>query len=111
MKKVLYILTTTLFLPACQGQETNSTMGNADNTSFPVQKTEQEWKAQLSAEEYFVIPKKEPNAPTPVNTTCTLTMVPTRAVVAAPHSSPRTQNLIRTVVGLPLTRASLKALY
>jgi len=47
MKKVLYILTTTLFLTACQAQETNSTMGNADNTSFPVQKTEQEWKAQL----------------------------------------------------------------
>ncbi|MDC1028834.1 peptide-methionine (R)-S-oxide reductase MsrB [Schleiferiaceae bacterium] len=63
MKKVLYILTTTLFLTACQGQETNSTMGNADNTSFPVEKTEQEWKAQLSAEEYFVIRKKGTERP------------------------------------------------
>ena len=63
MKKVLYILTTTLFLTACQGQETNSTMGNADNTSFPVQKTEQEWKAQLSSEEYYVIRQKGTERP------------------------------------------------
>ena len=63
MKKVLYILTTTLFLTACQAQETNSTMGNADNTSFPVQKTEQEWKAQLSSEEYYVIRQKGTERP------------------------------------------------
>jgi peptide-methionine (R)-S-oxide reductase len=63
MKKVLYLLTTTLFLTACQGQESNSTMGNADNTSFPVQKTEQEWKAQLSSEEYYVIRQKGTERP------------------------------------------------
>ena len=63
MKKVLYLLTTTLFLTACQGQESNSTMGNADNTSFPVQKTEQEWKAQLSSEEYYVIRQKVTERP------------------------------------------------
>ena len=111
MKKVLYILTTTLFLTACQGQETNSTMGNADNTSFPVEKTEQEWKAQLSPEEYFVIRQKGTERPYTGEYNMHFDEGTYTCRGATPHSSLRIQNLIRTVVGHPSIRASLKAPY
>ena len=109
MKKVLYILTTTLFLTACQAQETNSTMGNADNTSFPVQKTEQEWKAQLSSEEYYVIRQKGTERPYTGEYNMHFDEGTYRAVVATPRSSLRIQNLIRTVAGPHSTRALRKA--
>ncbi len=63
MKKVLYILTTTLFLIA-PGRETNSTMEQRRQPPPSVEKTEQEWKAQLSLKNTLLSARKEP-VPTP----------------------------------------------
>ena len=63
MKKVLFLLTTTLFLTGCQAQENTNAMGNSNESNFTVVKTDQQWKEQLSPEEYFVIREKGTERP------------------------------------------------
>ena len=78
-------------------------------SKYPVDKSEEAWKQELSAEEYRIFVKQEQNIPSPVNTTLILKQEPTIAKGVAPHSMLQVQNLTVVAAG-PLMTKALKAL-
>ncbi|CAM4054276.1 peptide-methionine (R)-S-oxide reductase MsrB [Flavobacterium antarcticum] len=59
MKKILFMLTVLLTLSSCQGQSKRASERNAvAKTSEASQKTDAEWKAELTPEQYQVLREK-----------------------------------------------------
>jgi methionine-R-sulfoxide reductase len=66
MKDFLYIILTTALFWSCDGNTQNQSKQNSNKAmsdSFPIKKTEAEWKAILSPEQYYVIREKGTERP------------------------------------------------
>ena len=81
-------------------------MINKAPDQFPLEKTEQQWKEQLTPQEYFVI--REKGTERPYTGEYNMHFEEGTYVVgrATPHCSPLTQNSTLTADGHPSTRAS-----
>nr|WP_322626285.1 peptide-methionine (R)-S-oxide reductase MsrB [uncultured Flavobacterium sp.] len=68
MKKLMMLLATVLVLTSCQGQQKKDetkapSVSKKDKSQFEVTKTDEEWRAQLTSEQYDVLRNKATERP------------------------------------------------